>query len=320
MFRRVLDVVAGCLLATALLGFGAHFLSGTQNVLVALAALSSQLMALAPVAGVLFGVGRRRGGAAAAGLLTVAAAVTVLPTYVPDGGSAGGARLAVLTANLRLGDADPASVVDAARAERADVLLLQELTPAERGRLADAGLDDLLPYSLVDAGRGADGVGLWSRYPLADEQHHGGLVFAAVSARLQLGAGRPSPTVLTVHMPGPWPQPAADWVHDITHLPALLGEVAADADAHGSTVLVGGDFNATYGNAQFRALLAGGFADAAEQTGAAWTATYPSGYGIPPLIGIDHVLLREARASDVGTVTVAGSDHRGLVVRVDLGG
>jgi endonuclease/exonuclease/phosphatase (EEP) superfamily protein YafD len=243
---------------------------------------------------------------------------TVLPTYVPQDRGATSAELTVLTANLKLGEADPAGVVAAARAAGADVVLLQELTPAERERLTGAGLDQLLPHSVVDARRGADGVGLWSRFPLADEQRHGGFVFAAVSARLSMGDGRPTPTVLTVHMPGPWPQPAADWVRDIGRLPGLLADVAGQADAHGSTVLVGGDFNATYGNAQFRSLLTDGYTDAAERAGAAWTATYPSGYVVPPVLGIDHVLVRSAQARSVQTVTLPGSDHRGLVAHVAL--
>jgi endonuclease/exonuclease/phosphatase (EEP) superfamily protein YafD len=100
----------------------------------------------------------------------------------------------------------------------------------------------------------------------------------------------------------------------------LLQETAAQADAHGSVVLAGGDLDATYGNGQFRALLTGGYRDAAEQVGAGWTATYPAGSVVPPVVGIDHVLVRSAGVDAVCTVSLPRTDHRGLVVRVALDG
>ena len=135
-----------------------------------------------------------------------------------------------------------------------------------------------------------------------------------------MGDAQPTPTVLTVHAAGPWPQSADDWVRDMAKLPGVLREVATEADAHGSPVLVGGDFNATWGNSQFRDLLQGGYRDAAEQLGDPWTATFPSGSVVPPLIGIDHLVLRSAGARSLETVEIPGSDHRGVVVHVAVSG
>jgi endonuclease/exonuclease/phosphatase (EEP) superfamily protein YafD len=68
---------------------------------------------------------------------------------------------------------------------------------------------------------------------------------------------------------------------------------------------------------QFRRILAGGFADAADQAGAGYTRSYPADRWYPPLIAIDHVLTRNGPvATAVDTVTVEGSDHRSLVARV----
>ena len=307
---------AGVLLGlAALAGLAAHFHLAGTNRMVALGAFSGHLMTLAPLALLLLLAARRRVAALLAAALTVAVAVVVAPTYAGDPAEAAGPSLTVLTANVRLGEADAADLVAEVRRARADVVLLQELTPALRDRLAARGLDDLLPHSLVDAGPGADGIGLWSRFPLTDQQQEH-LTFPYVSARLDLGPGRPAPTVLAFHAAGPWPQPADEWVRDMARLPGVLDRVATAAG--GQPVLVGGDFNATWGNANFRGLLQDGYRDAAEQLGAQWTATYPADRAFPPLIGIDHLLVRGAGAQRLHTVEVSGSDHRGLVVRVAL--
>ncbi|MEU2349044.1 endonuclease/exonuclease/phosphatase family protein [Modestobacter sp. NPDC049651] len=301
----------------ALAGIGAHLHLAGSNWGVALGAFSPYLMALAPLGAVLLLAARRWVLGVAAGVLTAVVATVLAPTYAGDPAEARGPVLTVLTANVRLGQADPADLVAEARRAGADVVLLQELTPGLRDGLAARGLDELLPHSLVEPGPGADGIGLWSRFPLTDQQRDH-LTFPYVSARLDLGAGRPAPTVLAFHAAGPWPQPADEWVRDMAKLPDVLDRVAAAGG--GAPVLVGGDFNATWGNAQFRALLQDGYRDSAEQLGAQWTATYPADRAVPPLIGIDHLLVRGAGPQSLHTVQVSGSDHRGLVVRVALPG
>jgi endonuclease/exonuclease/phosphatase (EEP) superfamily protein YafD len=82
-------------------------------------------------------------------------------------------------------------------------------------------------------------------------------------------------------------------------------------------VIAAGDFNATTDHAQFRRLLAHGYADAAQQSGAGYLPTYPNDRWYGPLIGIDHVLLRGGvGAADVRTLGVRGSDHRALLARL----
>jgi endonuclease/exonuclease/phosphatase (EEP) superfamily protein YafD len=83
-------------------------------------------------------------------------------------------------------------------------------------------------------------------------------------------------------------------------------------------VLVGGDFNATWDNEQFRDLLTDGFHDAAAQAGAGIVRTYPSNAWHPPVIGIDHVLTRHAVATSLHTVRLERSDHLAVVARVSV--
>ena len=318
--RRPLTVLGAGLALMALTGVIAHVVPWQQNRLIAVGSGAAYLMAPVPVAAALLLVLRRRLLAGVAIVLTAVVVGLWLPVYVADALPSGGHRLTVLSANLGLGNADPDRVVAVARRADVDVVLLQELTEEATAELHAAGLDELLPHHVTDPRHGAAGVGLWSRHPVADGQTHDGLVFAAVSARLDLGQGRPSPTVLTVHLPGPWPQPASDWLHDMGRLPHLLDDLATRADETGSPVLVGGDFNATYDTAQFRQLLTGGYRDAAEQSGSGSTATYPAGSVVPPVIGIDHVLVRGAVGERVTTVSVPGSDHRALLAVVVLPG
>ena len=83
--------------------------------------------------------------------------------------------------------------------------------------------------------------------------------------------------------------------------------------------IVGGDFNATYDHAQFRALL-GRFGDAAEQAGAGHLMTYPTDKWGFPIVGVDHILVAGGTATDVRTLDLPGSDHRALIATVVLSG
>ncbi|WP_158579898.1 endonuclease/exonuclease/phosphatase family protein [Geodermatophilus marinus] len=302
----------------AALGLAAHHYPSGSSTTVAVSAFSSYLVALAPLSALLLLLGRRWIAAGLAAALTAGAVAALAPTYAGDQVATAGRPLTVLTANVKLGQAGAAGVVAAVERSGADVVLLQELTPALRRQLADAGLDAVLPHSVVEPWPGAEGIGLWSRYRLADETRHDELTFPAVSARLVLDDEQPGPVVLTLHAAGPWPQAADDWVRDLAKLPALLDRVAREADVLGSPVLIGGDLNATWGNAQFRGLLQDGYRDAAEVLGAPWTTTFPAVPRAPALIGIDHVLVRGAGPRELRTVGIPGSDHRGVVATVVL--
>jgi endonuclease/exonuclease/phosphatase (EEP) superfamily protein YafD len=63
-------------------------------------------------------------------------------------------------------------------------------------------------------------------------------------------------------------------------------------------------------------LLTNGYDDAAEQAGSGRDLTYPSNRRFPPLIGIDHVLTRNATAVTTETIEVPDTDHRALLATV----
>jgi len=79
---------------------------------------------------------------------------------------ADGQRLVVMSANLRFGEADAASLLALAREQDVDLLSLQELTPDAVERLDAAGARRLLPGRALAPRRGAAGTGLMARRPL----------------------------------------------------------------------------------------------------------------------------------------------------------
>ncbi|MCW2529739.1 MAG: hypothetical protein JWM76_4599 [Pseudonocardiales bacterium] len=317
--RMLAMIVAVGLLLLAAVGLVGHLVGVRNHALMVLAVGAPYLMSAAPLGLLVALIGRQWVLSGLASAVVIYCVVIQAPLFIAAGGpksAAGGRTLTMMTANLRLGLADAPALVDTVRRSGVDVLTTQELTADAVRRLAEAGLDRVLPYHATDARDHASGVGVWSRYPITNSQRIGGYEFAFVAARIAIPAVAADPIIAAIHMPGPWPQPVADWAHDLAQLPATLKTIA-DAGA-GGAVLIGGDFNATPDIVQFRRLLRGGYRDAAEQAGAGITRTYPGDSWIPPVIAIDHVLTHGATATSVRTVSIAGSDHRGLVSRIAI--
>ncbi|MDT5184657.1 MAG: hypothetical protein QOI29_2815 [Mycobacterium sp.] len=246
--------------------------------------------------------------------LTVTMLVAQLPLYVgSDTATTEDVRLRVISANLRNGQAEAQHLVSLVR-DQTDVLAVQELTPAEVDRLSAAGIDVTFPYRWLDASGGAEGVGLWSRFPLDATRRIGGYTFAMVSAQIRVPGVSIDPTIVVVHLPGPWPQPIDSWRGDISLLPATLKEVAERAGA--GCAIAAADLNSTMDMRPFRTLLNDGYRDAAEQSGSGLQPTFPGDSRLPPLITIDHILTRNCTATSLRTMKIPGSDHRGIVATV----
>jgi endonuclease/exonuclease/phosphatase (EEP) superfamily protein YafD len=309
-WRIALTVIAGLGVIAALTGVVAHYRPPHRPVLLGVSAFAPYLMLAAPVALVLLLVCRRWIVAIAPAVLTALWLWTQVPLYISADPPAHAGDVVTMTSNLRLGEADPNAVVTAAREHRADLLMLEELTPDEQQRLVAAGLDRLLPYHVSDPRGAAEGTGLWSRYPLHDTEARHDFTFAFITARVAVPGFAREPFVAALHMAGPWPH-SGNWGQDITHLRRVLPTLGP-----GDAVIAAGDFNATPDITQFRDLLTGGYRDGAEQAGAGITETYPADRWYPPLIAIDHVLTRDAVGRSAETVHIPGSDHRALVVSV----
>ncbi|HVL30875.1 MAG TPA: endonuclease/exonuclease/phosphatase family protein [Solirubrobacteraceae bacterium] len=253
------------------------------------------------------------GVAALAAAVTLAAAV--LPRAVEGSqraaADAPGVPLVVMTANLYLGRADAGAVVRTARANRVDVLSVQELTAEALRRLDAAGARTLLPGRVLQSRDGAGGSGLLARSTLSPAPQAGdGEGHAQPSALLRVPGAR-DVRITAVH---PVPPISAGrvriWRRQLRSLPAP----AAD----GPWSILAGDFNATLDHRELRRLLDRGLYDAADATGAGLRPTWPVGRRLPPLT-LDHVVLPAGvTVRRLAVHEIPGSDHRAVVAEVLL--
>ena len=222
--------------------------------------------------------------------------------------------LRVLSANMFFGQGDAEVIVALVRQTGADVLCLQEFTPNAMTRLKQAGLDELLPYTLHELrsdSHAAAGSGIYARFPLSE----GGpamrpSLLAQPAALLELPDGEVVELVC-VHPCAPgvrrWRAPTP-WREELGALPPP-GELPR---------VLAGDFNATLDHAAFRGLLRLGYADAAQQTGNALIPTW----GLPgrgALFPLDHVLVSPGCAVRAFSVhAVPRSDHRAVYAEIQL--
>ncbi len=312
---RVLATVLGLLgLVAAAAGMAARFLPLSNQPLLIVAAAAPYLLLAAPVAAMLLLVGRRWLLVILAVLLSAAAVVVYLPRYqtpAPPGRQAVDVRM--LTTNLGMGQVDPRAFA-ALASERADIVAVQEMTPQAAAGLSTAGMDRVFPYRVVAPAELASGIGVWSRYPIVNSGRIDGFSLPMVGTRIRITGVAVDATVLSVHLAAPWPQDISHWRGDIARLPDTLSEIGRTAGA--GAVIVAGDFNATADMAPFRALLAGGYDNAV--AGGGLLRTYPQNRVVPALLGIDHILTKNADATSVATVDVAGTDHLGLVATVSV--
>ncbi|MFB9903567.1 endonuclease/exonuclease/phosphatase family protein [Allokutzneria oryzae] len=240
--------------------------------------------------------------------MTVVAAVLVAvqafwlaPRFVANGAeiAADAPRLRVATSNSLQGRVDPKALVELVRAQRVDVLAVQELRATGVQRLDEAGLRELMPYRELHP---EIDTSIYSRLPLTA----GGLVDQPTTwpqTTATVMVGNHAVRLIGVHTLYPVENPAR-WTADLRALRAEAGP----------NVVMLGDFNATLDHTPLRELLAAGLADAHAELGRGWAPTWPADR---PLIQIDHVLHgRELRAVSVSEHTLPGTDHRAVVAEL----
>ncbi len=216
----------------------------------------------------------------------------------------------LLSCNLYLGRADGAALERLVRERGIDLVCAQELSAALAARLGRwLGHGDLQPDN------GMRGNGIAARYPVTTRRIAMPQRSACV-ARLEPGdwPGLAAPLeIVNLHLAAPhfWP-----WfprrLRRAAQVAALLDDrTGADALPH---ALVG-DFNATPAWPAYRRMAAG-YEDAARVVNGRAGPTWPSlpRLGVAGLFRIDHCLVRGLRVESFETVTLHGSDHRGLLV------
>jgi endonuclease/exonuclease/phosphatase (EEP) superfamily protein YafD len=264
------------------------------------------LLALIPLAATI--ALRQWAAVAVAAVTVVALAACVVPRWLTDSDPLAGAkgpRLRVLTVNVLAGVADPGEIVRLVTEQKADVLLLQELTEEFVAKAAVAGLERELPYKAVYPLDGVIGSGIYSRQPLHAEDvrvNPGGFR----QARAELSAS--GVLIESVHPRAPFDAATTKlWREDFP------GEPRATTD--GPLRILGGDFNATLDHSVLRELISSGYRDAAATVGQGLTGTWGpyDGDRIPP-VTLDRVLAdRRIGVVEVRVFPISKSDHRAVL-------
>lgn len=306
---HVTQVIAWILLLAVLVSLVSRRLTVASQTLIIVATFAPYFVFVALVAALLFALAGSPVGVVIAAVLAVSvAAVHARPLVAGPRPAAEPGLLTVMSSNILVGRGDPARILEAARSSDVDVLALQEVTPEAVEALQAAGIDAAYPYSLLAPAPLWNGVALWSRYPLREPRIEVFGELLRVEAVLGLDAEHPDedPSVISLHIHAPWPAPPQPWLDQLAGL-------RTDLLARTRPVIAMGDFNATFDHRPFRDLLAECCTDAAVTARAWWRPTYPSFRLVPPLITIDHVLMRGLRASRVSTARIAGSDHLAVI-------
>lgn len=226
-----------------------------------------------------------------------------------------GTPVTVLSANVRLGEADPASLARAIEAADPDVVVVVEASEPFVGSAALAGVLADRPHRVGGAAPGhgpahphdASGTVIFSRFALTEVAKVPSAFDQYVVA---VGAG-PTPLTLVAVHPRNMMSGAAAWERE--------GAILRDAvRPHLSEPLaLVGDFNATPEHLTLRWLLDAGLGLGSQEAGAGWQPTFRAGMAIPTLVAIDHVLTNDrVTTRSYETARIEGSDHLAVVARL----
>jgi endonuclease/exonuclease/phosphatase (EEP) superfamily protein YafD len=217
-------------------------------------------------------------------------------------------------ANVQLDNYNMSGYIQQIRADKPDLVTLEEIHGPDYQQFLDSGVFKNLPYRFFIDDGGSRGFIVASRYPLGRKavSYVNGLAYMI---RLNLSFhGRTLP-FWVVHTTAPVNPDWNNWNLELNGVEVALKK------AHPRPLLIVGDFNASWGNRGFRAILSTGLTDAAAARGQPFDFTWTQRlHVLPPFLRIDHVLT----AGNVTVTTIAshegpGSGHRDLTATVAVG-
>ena len=261
---------------------------------------------------------RQRALSIVAGALIGLHLAWVLPDLRPARPLPAAARSAphirIFSANLNYTNTRMTSMADEIRRARPDIVLLQELSPANLDALRATGVLDEFEFNLTVPRLMPTGTGVFSRLPLSDAEEWD--VEGMINARATVTVGEHKIRMYDIHTNAPFGAPGAPrWTKQLV-------KIRRAAIAEKGPLVVAGDFNASYGHRPFRALLAAGLRDAHTERGRGWVTTWPRDlHVIPAFVRLDHVLV----SHHIAVVGIAegigkGSDHRPVIADLAVTG
>ncbi len=221
-------------------------------------------------------------------------------------------RLRIVTANVRYDNGDHTDLPRELASYRADVVVLEEVTPEWWDAIARSPLVSVDPFHVVSLRGDPGGMAILAREPFVSTLVRplaGSPDWASITVALQMG--RSTVHVVGVHTTAPIE--AFGRYHDESR--ALAGEIRTTPEPR----VVAGDFNATPYNRLAATVRGLGLREAHESVGRWYATTWPNGVHFLPSIRLDHVFADPAfvvtRAAEGRG---AGSDHRPVIVDLAL--
>ncbi|HWJ52598.1 MAG TPA: endonuclease/exonuclease/phosphatase family protein [Propionibacteriaceae bacterium] len=237
-------------------------------------------------------------------LLTVLHLAWLGPLFVPDQRVARTPPFTVMSLNMYFGSADPGGVAE--MAQRADVVILVEVTPDALQALEGRAWNKRFPYSIGSSEEGVGGTAVYSRFRLSRAERIGVTEFQQWAVEVQVPGVGPV-ELLAVHPCNPYCG-GGRWYSDHQ----LISNAAAEYRQ--VPMIVAGDFNAVPDHGPMQQLRRMGLRSADDIVGAGWMPTYPARRRLPPLLPIDNVLVNDRlTATSVTSFRVRRTDHLGLL-------
>jgi vancomycin resistance protein VanJ len=206
-------------------------------------------------------------------------------------------------AELNLGPATPGQALPPLLAEHPDLIVLEEVTPANRGPVTKT-LAAAYPHH-TETGT----VAIFSRFPLSGAEPvdiHIGWT-RAIAATVATGDGKIR--IFAAHLASARADETAGRDRTLTALAA-----ATHADPSDRLILAG-DLNTATTDRLFHEFAP--LADSQKEAGSGFGFTWPSAF---PVVRPDHILERGLATRRSWVVEAPGSDHRAVLADFDTGG
>lgn len=195
----------------------------------------------------------------------------------------------------------PEHSIEQIKLANADVIAIQELNDGWAANI-NAELSEIYPYKLEEPWVSCCyGIGLYSKFPLADIQllHFDGVPYISATANVNSNDIQ----ILTFHTQAP------AFPNKTKERNAQLKAIAQNLILDKPTVVFG-DLNIVSWDPEFKSFLETSNLSLVKN---GFIPTYPMDFGLP-LIPIDHIMhSAQIEPTSLEAIELAGSDHKGLV-------
>ncbi|MEV5967360.1 endonuclease/exonuclease/phosphatase family protein [Kribbella sp. NPDC051952] len=225
---------------------------------------------------------------------------------IPGKGAGGAYDLRVLSHNVDAANPNPKQTAQDLIAADADVMALEEITPADM-KVYKAAFAKKYPYEVS-----RDTVGLWSKYPVVQSESVD-VGFAWTRAlRAEVTTPEGKVAVYVAHLASVRVGTSGFTSDQRNNTIKALGRQIADEKVAG--VIVMGDFNGT-ANDRSLAPLTAGLRSAQGAAGTGFGFTWPAKF---PMARIDHIMVRGVTPTKAWVMKPTGSDHRPVIAELRI--